>query len=140
MSDLKPMDPLERLTAYHSGQVLPEVAARLDETRKATETTAKEPVYEMDELERPLYPRERKELDELVKMPGWRVVQRLLKKAHDLHRTCAIADSQNQPLQRAAEISQAWALIAIYSRVQVDLYASIEVELQAYKAEKEQKR
>lgn len=134
------MNPLERLTAYTSGHVLPEVAARLDETRKVPEAAAKEPVYELDELDRPLYPRERKELDELMKMPGWRVVQRLLKKAHEAHRNYAIADSQNQPLERAVDISHAWALVSMYSRVQLDLYASIEVELQAHRAEKEQKR
>jgi hypothetical protein len=120
---------------YIAGKPLTEELARL----KAGVFDAPEPgpmevpAWEPDNLERPLNDGEREDLRRLMSEPGWRVLQRLRKKAIKAMEQAAIVLSTNNPLANERGIAVGWAnLTAFKDQVKLDTLL-IEAEVQRLK-------
>jgi hypothetical protein len=73
---------------------------------------------------------DRRDLQEMIELPGWKVFQRIQQKALAEHRADAISRSeQNDPLTRAEVIATRWAYAGIYKAVHAEMNYRVNLEL-----------
>jgi hypothetical protein len=68
-------------------------------------------------------------LKEMVALPGWLVLHRLLENATLMHQEKATLLSQGDPLANAQAVAQAWAYVNLHKRVIVDIDNLVIVEI-----------
>lgn len=79
--------------------------------------------------EKPLSYAERIAIKEAYQAGVFTSLMRLMRKSLRTKQNVATIDSENDPLGRPTEVAQAWAYIAIYRRVMVELTVMIEGEI-----------
>lgn len=143
--NLVPIKHADPLDAYLSGKPLTEATAALRHP-KNTSPNPQEDILKYlqdhmpeDDLIRPLTKEERKKLQKLHGHEGWPVLQRLIKRALQIHENTAITVSQNRPLGNRDRIAEEWFFVNTYKRFMLELDSQVKAEMKILEAENKKK-
>lgn len=90
---------------------------------------------EDEDLLRVLTKEERGKLLKLRAQEGWPVLERLLKRALQIHHNTAINVSQQQPLKNREAIADEWHTVVTYKRLVQELLMQVDGEIKQLTAE-----
>ncbi|MGB9407982.1 MAG: hypothetical protein WCA89_10625 [Terracidiphilus sp.] len=125
---------MPRLEDFWAGKPLtPELERLRDGVEDRPEASQEQPEAAFDDLERPLYDEERKELTRLVASAGWQVLERLMERTCATLERSAIVLSQNDPLANADAIARGWAYFGMWKDMRKGMQALIDEEVKTLK-------
>jgi hypothetical protein len=127
------MEPdISNFLKYLDGEPLTEELAKLragdleEEEIPGAEYTAPPTIRAMD---RELLRKERQELREILRGPGWPVVLRVQEKLRQMHRNCAMSISQDDPLKNRDKIAEQWAYVLMFNRAMHEFNVLLEAQV-----------
>jgi hypothetical protein len=83
------------------------------------------------DVERELERGERLALKEMVMLPGWAILRRLMEKYFHKQKKSAISMSQADPLGNATKIAERWAYVNAFESVKAQIPVMVQAEIDA---------
>jgi hypothetical protein len=123
--------PLEDFEKYAQNIPLtPENAAALNGDERPQPTAPTMPTIVPVGPSRMITDDDRRNLQEMLSLPGWQVYMRIQQKALDHHHANAISVSESgNPLGRATDIAEKWAYWQLYKQAHTEMIVVVTDEL-----------